>query len=572
MPLTSKTPASILATHQLDAYIIPKWGPYLGELELPGDKRLEAITGFTGSAGFAVVMPHQTLLIVDGRYTQQAPQEAKPGVVAVLGSLSTIPKLIQDALPSCNRVGFCENHFSHKHVAFFKKAFEHNTLQGFSTCLFENTGSDTTLGQKKSQPSEIIPVPNQVSGAATGEKLAQIFKQIEQEHLLIHDPEELCWLLNIRGHDAPTLPIKFGRGLISKNGEIHFYLEYSAPLPPTLIGPNLHQLSEESFWQQAYEKLNVAVSSEAPAGLINKLRTPHLLATSPIAKLKAHKTGGEMSALKEAQYSDNICFIKLFAWLHTQKYQVREMDVVEQLETLRRQNKTYHSQSFETIAGSGPNGAIVHYRPMPNETLLCEHALFLLDAGGHFRFGTTDTTRTLCTTNTPTHEQKEMYTRVLKGHLRVLNTPFPAGTTGRQLDVMARQDLWTVEKDYAHGTGHGVGAMLNVHEGPYGISPRAAELPLAPGVVLTVEPGYYKPGHYGIRIENMAVVEEREPGWLQLRNITHVPYERKLIDGRLLSTHERDIINTYHCHIYQQMAPHLTLHEAKWLAEATAAL
>ena len=559
-----------LQKNKLDAFLLPKWGKYGGELQLAHENHLEMLTGFSGSAGFAFVTRDKAFLIVDGRYTEQAPQEAHPGFVVLEGGLTTIPELLRTFLTAAPRIAVPPAFFSYSQTHMLEKAFLCSlTSLTISEFTAPQVGPSTFT---KAVDSNITALHLSETGISAAEKIDGLFAEMGEGPLFIHDPEELCWLLNIRGNDSPTTPIKFGRCLIDNERTAHVVWENPSPLPTWFPYKKIKVYESETALFKAIEDIkNIQISAHAPHYVVNSLREPRVLTSWPVAFHKARKNETEIRLMEGAQIEDNYIFFKLMHWLYLKDFHVTENEVVAYLNELRTKNERYLCPSFESIVGGGPNGSIIHYRPQHSRFFLKEHPMVLIDTGAHYKWGTTDTTRTLAAQEAPPHHMRDLYTRVLKGHLRLFLTPIPVGTTGAQLDVLARQDLWQVGRNFNHGTGHGVGHMLNVHEGPFSISPRS-QLAVEPGVILTNEPGYYEPGEFGIRIENVAVVESVVKGYLQFRTLTYLPYDRKLILKEMLSAEELDYINQYHAEVYHKLNHDLTVAERVFLKTITAAL
>jgi Xaa-Pro aminopeptidase len=399
-------------------------------------------------------------------------------------------------------------------------------------------------------------------------------------------PESICWLFNIRGRDTPNTPFVLGYAIVPRRGQPTLFLD-GRRIEPALVTQleGVARLADQKRVTAALGRLGqsgrrvlvdpasapaavVAALTEAGATLVEK-RDPVLLP-------KAKKNDAEIGGMREAHRLDGVALAKFLAWFDAEapKGQLTEIDVVTALEAFRREEPSAIDASFDTIAGAGPDGAVVHYR-VTNETnrRLAPGELMLIDSGAQYLAGTTDITRTISTGPVPA-EQKDRYTRVLKGMIGIATARFPRGTAGAQLDILARQHLWQAGVTYNHGTGHGVGAFLSVHEGPIGISPRYTT-PFEPGMIVSDEPGYYKAGEYGIRTENLVMVVESDVGdgkFLEFETLTLAPIDTRPIELSLLSPAERDWLNAYHARVLREIGPLVSGAVRQWLEGATKAI
>jgi len=395
-------------------------------------------------------------------------------------------------------------------------------------------------------------------------------------------PESICWLFNIRGRDIPHNPFVLAFAIVPREGRPTIFLapDKLNEESRALLGP-LADLTEKSAFPAALDALAASGRTvwidpaTAPAAVKSALsgRAALVEALDPTALPKAKKNPAELAGMREAQALDSVAMCRFLAWFDrtAPKGGLTEIAIVEQLETFRRESGQLADVSFETIAGAGPNGAIVHYRVSnaTNRTLV-PGELMLVDSGAQYFSGTTDITRTMAS-GPVTAAQKDRFTRVLKGMIAISRLVFPKGTAGNQIDILARHALWQVGLNYAHGTGHGVGAFLSVHEGPAGISPRYT-IPFEAGMILSNEPGYYETGAYGIRIENLVAVVESEiaPDFLGFETLTYAPIDTRLVAPDLLTPEERGWLNAYHAEVARRVAGQLDAEDSAWLARATA--
>ncbi|NBX03952.1 MAG: aminopeptidase P family protein [Alphaproteobacteria bacterium] len=434
--------------------------------------------------------------------------------------------------------------------------------------------------------SELFVHGVEFSGESSDEKRKKIAAKIKEEGALaciLTSPESVCWLLNVRGGDVENTPVALMTAIIDKEGGVRLYIgpwrvsdEVKKHLGAGVKVREPIQL-ESDIRTLASEGAKIMLdSSSAPvwfAQVVADTGGVVIEATDPCTLPKACKNNVELAGIRAAHIRDGAAVAKLLCWLDGQK-NVTEIEVADKLLGFRQEQKYFRGASFPTIAGSGPHGAIVHYRATDesNRTLQTGE-LFLLDSGGQYRDGTTDITRTVAI-GAPSAEHKDRFTRVLKGHIAIATARFPVGTAGSQLDALARHALWEVGLDYDHGTGHGVGQFLGVHEGPQRISKRGGDVALAAGMIVSNEPGYYKTGAYGIRIENLVAVAEREQGeakkFLGFDTLTCAPMDTRLVEPALLTPAEKKWLNDYHAWVLAELSPALSAAEQAWLASACA--
>eukprot|EP00762_Andalucia_godoyi_P007240 ANDGO_08051.mRNA.1 putative Xaa-Pro aminopeptidase P len=593
-PVNSKLAAlrASIANANLDALIVPPNDAHSSEYVARCDARRAYVSGFTGSAGIALITSSEALLWTDGRYFLQAANQLEPGwKLMKMGVDVAMSGWVAHNLKG-KKVGVDANLTSSSQFA------EWNTAWGPSDiALAALTGKnlvDSVWEVDDAQPkpgipsSEIFVHPIEFSGVTMQEKVFALLARMrthQVDAVVVSALDEVAWLLNLRGADVDYNPVFWAYVFVSNDGLHVFLRDGLASLPdavqahlqacqsfPVAVLPYDHasktiaELSAKH--KHVYynpEQLNYEIASV----IGEKKCIPSGWKTSPICSMKAVKSATEIAGMKNAHRRDAVALARLFHWLETEletipnSEELTEHRVGMKLEGFRKELPNFKSLSFGTIAGSGPNGAIIHYKPAAETCARVSRRMFLLDSGAQFLDGTTDVTRTVHL-GEPSAYEKECFTRVLKGHIGIARSVFPSGTTGFSLDVFAREHLWRVGLDYRHGTGHGVGSFLNVHEGPHGISTRTGHLnfPMEPGMVVSNEPGYYEDGNFGIRIENLVLctsVQTKysfgEMRFYGFEELTLYPLDRKLIDVDLLNRDEIEWVNAYHARCAREVAP-----------------
>jgi Xaa-Pro aminopeptidase len=569
----------------VDAFLIPRADAHRGESVPPGEARLAYVTGFTGSAGVAVVGREKAGLFVDSRYTLQAPAQTDTSFVTVhevnQGGVSADIKLY---VPEGGTLAYdpwlhtpgevrdlTENLAGHAHVV------PHANL--VDAIWSDRPGPPVT-------PIEFLG--DNRSGRTATDKIAYLHEVLDAEKadaVVLTLPESICWLLNMRGRDVPNTPFVLGFAIVPATGLPILYLD-AGKITPDLSRQldGIATIADATALTGALEALGIDAKAvivdpqSAPAAVSETLRSAGanvIEKRDPVLGPKSKKNEVELAGMREAHRLDGVAMAKFLAWFDTEapKGELTEIAIVTALEAFRREEETCVDASFDTISGAGPNGAIVHYRVThKTDRKLVPEELMLVDSGAQYLSGTTDITRTMATGPT-TAEQRDRYTRVLKGMIAISIARFPRGTTGAQIDILARQFLWADGLTYNHGTGHGVGAFLGVHEGPVGISPRYTT-PFEPGNIISNEPGYYKAGEYGIRIENLIVVKDAPgfPGYLEFETLTLAPIDTRLIEESLLTAAERDWLNAFHARVWAEIGPLVSGEVKDWLKAATAAI
>ena len=566
---------------KVDGFLIPRADAHRGESVPPGDARLAYITGFTGSAGAAIVGADKAALFIDSRYTLQAPTQTDTSLISVVEVAQGLPADVAEYVREGGTIRYDPwLHTPGEIRDLAKKLGKHATLVPGAN-LVDAIGAD----RPGAPVSTIEFLGHNRAGKTAADKIAEIQASLGTDGAdaaVLTLPESICWLFNMRGRDVPNTPFVLGFAVLPQTGKPTLYLDkakITAELRQALDG--IAEVAETSTLEAALKTLGAAGQSV----LIDPSTAPEAIATAlksagatlieqrdPVLLPKSQKNDAELAGMREAHRLDGIALAKFLAWFDgaAPSGTLTETGIVTALEAFRREEETCVDASFDTISGAGANGAIVHYRVTTRtDRTLAAGELMLVDSGAQYLSGTTDITRTM-STGSATAEQRDRFTRVLKGMIAISMVRFPKGTSGAQLDVLARQFLWQDGVTYNHGTGHGVGAYLGVHEGPIGISSRYT-LPLQLGNVLSNEPGYYKTGEYGIRIENLIVViESDKPGFYEFETLTLAPIDRNLLDLELLTPAERNWLNAYHQQVRKTVGPLVDAEVRSWLDSATA--
>ena len=576
-----------MASRNLDAYLIPRADEYLGEYVPLQNERLHWASGFSGSAGLVIVLKDRAAIFVDGRYTIQVRQQVSETEFEFYHLVEQPPvDWLAQQLESGARVGLDSRTFTYS--AFKAHKSKLNT-RGIDLVEVEANLVDLNW-QDRPQPEAQLAML--LSESYTGEhslpKRERIGAKIEAagaELALISQLDSVAWLLNIRGGDVPRLPVLLGFALLTKSGEMTLYtdprklpndfqehvgsgveVKAEAELADALraLGTNGQKVLADPLTANAWCQLRVLESGgELIAG------------SDPALIPKAQKNPVELEGMRNCHVRDGSAVSRYLAWIDREVSDGKLYDegqLSDQLESFRRELSDIHDLSFDTISAAGVNGALCHYNHLNGTPAMLEqNNLYLVDSGGQYSDGTTDITRTVII-GEPSEEHRKMFTLVLKGHIALANAVFPKGTKGVQLDILARQYLWQNGCDYDHGTGHGVGAFLSVHEGPQRIGKAGADQELLPGMVISNEPGFYKEDAYGIRCENLVIVKQREDGMLAFETITYVPFDQRLIDVSMLSDEELNWLNNYHEQVRTKLKPLLTGDDLNWLENSTQSL
>ncbi|MFK4385293.1 aminopeptidase P family protein [Bradyrhizobium sp. USDA 223] len=579
-----------LARRKLTGFVVPRADQQQNEYVPPSEERLAWLTGFTGSAGLAVVLPQEAALFVDGRYTLQAAKQVDAKAWVVESLIDPPPESwVAAHLKAGDRLGF--DPWLHTFSAA-ERLSAACAKAGAELVAIDSNPIDAIWQDRPQPPLAPVAVHSlQHAGITEAEKLTQIRAEIAKlgtDALVLSDSHAVAWTFNIRGADVAHTPLPLSYALVPKDGRPTIFidhrklsnltrdhLEQSADVrEPDAMAPTLMALAKSG----AAIALDNATAADALSRLISGAGGKPVRGSDPVALLKAVKNATEIKGTKTAHVRDAVALARFLAWIDREapSGKLTEIDAVEALETFRRDTGALRDVSFPTISGTGPNGAIVHYRvTRKSNRRIAPGDLLLIDSGAQYEDGTTDVTRTMAV-GEPTDEMRDRFTRVLRGHIAIARAVFPDGTTGAQLDTLARQHLWAVGLDFEHGTGHGVGSYLSVHEGPARIS-KLGTTPLKRGMILSNEPGYYKTDGFGIRIENLELVvaadiKGAEKPMNAFETLTLAPIDRRLIDAAMLSRDELDWLNAYHSRVRAEVRPALDEATKTWLDQATAEL
>jgi len=545
----------------IDGYVVPKNDEFFSEYS--NKDRLKFISNFTGSAGYAVILKDKNYLFVDGRYTIQSIIESGKEYKIV-----DYLKIVNTNVFKNLNLGIDPSLFTSKQI---KKFFVKNN----KITIIKKNLVDKISKIKNKKNSSFYSIDKTITGEGHHKKISRIssfLKRNKYDYLFVTAPENIAWLLNIRGHDSPTSPIPNSNLLLTK--EKHVFLFSEKNKTTKLVKEKKlkqNQIIDPKYILDFFDKLKKGTvlldektcSLYLEKGIEKKFKI--IKKEDPIYILKSIKNNIEIKNMINTHIIDGVALTKFIYWIkNLKKLNITEVDAQNKLEKIRKMNSKYLFPSFNTIAGSGKNGAIVHYRATKKNTkLLNKNEIFLFDSGGQYKFGTTDVTRTICFTDQKKNI-KDIFTNVLKGHIAVAQTDLNKKKTGKLIDKDARKFLKKEHLDYNHGTGHGVGFFLNVHEGPQAIS-KFNSIKIQNGMILSNEPGYYKKDKFGIRIENLVYV--RKIGRkLCFENLTLAPIEKELINFNLLTKQEKNYLLNYHLNVYSKISPFLNRNEKKWLA------
>jgi Xaa-Pro aminopeptidase len=581
-----------LKADRLDGFVVPLTDEHMSEYVGSYAQRLAWLTGFEGSAGSAVVLPEEAAIFVDGRYTLQVRQQ----VSADQWSYQSVPETsttqwLEEHAPEGARIGY--DPWLHTRD-WVKKAKEALATRGAELVpVARNPIDEIWKDRPEASKAHLVVQSDEHAGKSAAEKRTEIGDWLAKHHAnaaVLSALDSLAWAFNIRGADVTHTPVALAYALVHADGTADLFVA-SEKIGPEVRqhlgnGVRLHERAEfESALSQLHGKTVVVDPERAVAAIFEALENAGakiLPLRDPTVLPKAIKNPAEIAGQKTAQTRDGAAIAKFLHWIDEEapKGDVDELKASDHLEALRRQNAELRDLSFDSISGAGPNGAIVHYRSSEKTNRKLEKGtLYLIDSGGQYVDGTTDITRTV-PIGEPTAEMRDRFTRVLRGHIAIATAVFPKGTRGSQLDSFARRPLWEAGLDYAHGTGHGVGSFLAVHEGPQRISPvgssqSGGDEPLQAGMIISNEPGYYKTGEYGIRIENLVLVVPREiegaeKEMLGFETLTFAPIDRRLIDVDMLESEELVWLNCYHAHVLAKIGPTLNGSDLDWLRQACA--
>lgn len=581
----------VMAALKIDGLIVPRADEHQGEYVPPAAERLKWLTGFTGSAGCAVVTRKAAVLFTDGRYTVQAKAETDTSVFDIsLIPRARISEWISDKLSKGQTLGFDPWLHTGAEISRLRKALQ---PKGIKLKALSKNPVDRIWGRDRPKPplSPVAVQPLDLAGQPVSEKISALQKKLKddgQHAVVLTLPDSICWLFNIRGHDVAHNPVVLAFAVVPVTGKAELFVAPEkldkaarAHLTPVAKISAPAELKTRLAALKAAGK-RVRLDPNTAAFAIERALGPKAVANGadPCILPKAIKNPVEIAGARSAHVRDGVAMARFLCWLDgvAASGTVDEITAVKRLEHVRAETGALKDLSFPSISGSGPNGAIVHYRvtEATNRRLL-PGELFLIDSGAQYQDGTTDITRTVAI-GAPTQEMRQRFTGVLQGHIAIATARFPKGTRGMDLDPFARRALWHQGADYDHGTGHGVGSFLSVHEGPQSIS-RAGGFVLEPGMVLSNEPGFYKEGGYGIRIENLVLVTALDPipggagrEMMGFETLTLCPIDRRLMVTELLTGDERAWLNAYHTRVFDNLEPSLGDAERAWLQAATAGI
>ncbi len=578
-----------IAKENIQAFIIPSTDPHLSEYVAPHWQSREWISGFTGSAGTVVVTAKDAGLWTDSRYFLQAARQIEGSGITLykemLPETPGIPAFLSSHLRKGDTVGVDGKMFSAEEVKYLQQELEKSGIH------VKSIADPMQLLWSDRPPMPLAPAfvhDIKYAGRSFTEKLSMVRKEMEAanaESLLLPALDEIAWLLNIRGNDVHCNPVVVSYLLIEKD-EVHYFIH-----PQKLTAELTSYFSANHISVHTYEEIEDYLgNTHAKSILVNSAKTNHAIYSairpgcriidrvSPVNLLKAIRNEQEIAGIHAAMQRDGIALVKFLMWLEKAVPTGRETEISvdRKLHAFRSAQPLYMGESFDTIAGYKEHGAIVHYEATPEtDVTLKPEGFLLLDSGAQYLDGTTDITRTIALGNL-TEEEKTDYTLILKGHIALATAVFPEGTRGAQLDVLARMPIWKRHMNYLHGTGHGVGHFLNVHEGPQSIRMNENPIALQPGMITSNEPGVYKAGNHGIRTENLVLTIPAGEGmfgnYLKFETITLCPICQKGIIKEWLTPEETEWLNEYHRTVYEKLSPDLNNDEREWLKEACSAL
>jgi len=581
-----------LVARGIDGFLIPRADEHQGEYVPRRAERLAWLTGFTGSAGIAAVLTDKAAVFVDGRYTLQVRNQTDTTLFETLDVMNDgLPNWLEANLSKGAKLGYDPWLHTQAGVERLRQSAER---AGAQLVALDSNPLDAVWPDQPEPPrARAVPQPIELAGETSASKRARLADELKKrsaDAAVLTLPDSVCWLLNIRGSDVPHTPFALAFAILNADASVDLFMDAKKISPellqhlgnevrvhaPAEFGPALDALSGKTavadpVWAAAYifQRLE-----KAGAKVVR--------ASDPCQLPKACKNAAELEGTRQAHIRDGRALSQFLAWFAREapKGKLTEIDTVEKLESFRRATGVLKDVSFDSISGAGPHGAVVHYRVTKKTNRPIEQRqLFLIDSGAQYVDGTTDVTRTLAVGEVSA-EMRDRFTRVLKGHIQLALARFPEGTTGAQLDAFARRPLWEAGLDYGHGTGHGVGSYLSVHEGPQSISSRGTAQPLKAGMICSNEPGFYKTGEYGIRIENLVVVTEPadisggEKKMLGFETITLAPIDLDCVEPSMLTEQEKSWLNAYHGRVRAAVAPAFANDPdgQAWLTQATRAI
>lgn len=577
-----------LARRNLKGFLVPRADEHQGEYVPPHAERLAWLTGFSGSAGLAVILADKAAVFVDGRYTLQIRDQVDTDLFETLQTPEHRPsKWLGDALEKGDALGYDPRLHSIKAIERLETALEPT---GAALVAQDSNPVDAIWDDQPPPPAEpVIPHPIELAGVPAAEKIAETQKALQEakvDAVVLTLPDSIAWLFNIRGGDVGHTPLPLSFAILRADGRPELFIDprklsdnvrgHLAGIAETAAPQALETRLAEIGRSGARVRLDPQTASRWIADRLKAAGAEIVEGQDPCLLPKAKKNAAEIAGTRAAHLRDGAAVCRFLAWLerHGPSGQIDEIAAARQLEAFRQETSRLKDISFDTISGAGANGAIVHYRVTQSTNARLEPgALYLVDSGAQYADGTTDITRTVAIGD-PMAEMRRHFTLVLKGHIAIATARFPKGTRGQDLDPFARRALWAAGLDFDHGTGHGVGSYLSVHEGPQRIS-RLGKVPLEPGMILSNEPGYYREGRYGIRIENLVLVSEPAPveggerEMMAFETLTLAPIDRRLVEPGLLTGEEIAWLDAYHARVLREVGAELEGDDGDWLQVAT---
>jgi Xaa-Pro aminopeptidase len=570
---------------KIDGFLVPRSDAHQSEYVPKCDERLAWLTGFTGSAGLCVVLPDMAPLFVDGRYTLQARAQTEPSAFTPVPTAKISPEdWLAEHAPKDAAIGFDPTLHTSESVERFAKALAN---AGARLVPLPANPIDAIWTDRPDPPLGAVALHDlKFAGEGAADKIKRVQEALAKDKLdalVVSDPQALCWLLNIRGGDIDHIPLVIGDAIVQASGKPAAFID--GRKLDNAVRAALSELADidepirfdaalESLGAGKRVRLDSTTAGERLRIAIERVGGKVDIGRDPIALMKAVKNAAEIEGSRRAHLRDGVAVTRFLAWFAKEapKGQLTELEAALKLEEYRFETALLKQVSFSTIAGAGPHSALPHYRVTRASNAPILPGIFLVDSGAQYEDGTTDITRTIAV-GPPTGEMRDRFTRVLQGHIAIATTVFPKGVTGARIDAFARRPLWEAGLDFDHGTGHGIGSYLSVHEGPQRISP-LGHVPLEAGMFISNEPGYYKEGHFGIRIENLILVEKRvvagaEREMLGFETLSLAPIDTSLVDSKMLTQNEIFWLNTYHGRVRAAISPFLDRDTARWLGEVT---
>lgn len=572
---------------KLDFFLVPVQDAHLSFLLCDHDQRLQWLTGFTGSAGMCVVGANQSALFVDGRYTLQAQAQTDSNDYQILEfTNSKLCQWINKTLPNKDRGGGRQIgidpwlHSDHE-----VERLKINLPKWRIVCVENNPIDKIWQNQPLPPASKMFEHELKYAGQSRQDKIIEMREFLTKhkfDAMVLTQSDNIAWLLNLRGADVPHTPIKQAFATVAQDGRINLFVHLNADqyeACPAWLGDQVRLRYSDEF-VDVLDQLEgrVFVADTSNHGVVQRLANRQEVelcrGDDPCDKAKAQKNKVQIAGFEDAHRRDGVAMVEFLTWLDNTREPVSEIDAADKLLACRRQTGCLHDESFDAISASGPNAAIIHYRvTAQTNRQLTDGELYLIDSGGQYFDGTTDITRTVAI-GCPSPRHIKSYTLLLRGLISLSSLKWPQGVPGNDLDVLSRQYLWREQQmDYAHGTGHGVGHFLGVHEGPYNITKKCKKA-ITNGMVLSIEPGCYVEDDYGIRLENLVVVEnftpaeQKDPSFLQFKTLTQVPFDRRLIDLSHLTSEDKDWIDSYHLAVATKLHGHCSVAAQEWLEMA----